>query len=38
MEKIGEGYRADVWKKYGDVLDAFEEMENRVLAEEERNK
>lgn len=38
VEKIGEGYRADVWERYGKVLDAFEEMEKRVLAGEERNK
>jgi xylulokinase len=38
VEKIGEGYRADVWDKYGRVLNAFEEMEKRVLAGEERNK
>jgi xylulokinase len=38
VEKIGEGYRRDVWEKYGKVLDAFEEMEKRVLAGEERSK
>jgi xylulokinase len=38
VEKIGEGYRRDVWEKYGKVLDAFEEMEKTVLAGEERSK
>jgi xylulokinase len=38
VEKIGEGYRADMWERYGRVLGAFEEMERRVLAGEERNK
>jgi xylulokinase len=38
VEKIGEGFRRDVWEKYGKVLDAFEEMEKRVLAGEERSK
>ena len=38
VEKICDGYRRDVWERYGDVLDAFEEMEMRVLAGEERNK
>jgi xylulokinase len=38
VEKIADGYKEDAWKKYGGVLDAFEEMEKRVLAGEERNK
>lgn len=38
VEKIADGYKEDVWKRYGGVLDAFEEMEKRVLAGEERNK
>jgi xylulokinase len=29
--KVDDGYRADVWKKYGDVLGKFEEMETEVL-------
>jgi xylulokinase len=38
VAKVDEGYRKDVWERYGNVLDAFEEMEKRVLAGEERNK
>ncbi|TAQ87761.1 hypothetical protein B7494_g3914 [Chlorociboria aeruginascens] len=38
VEKIDQGYREDVFRKYGNVLKAFEEMEGRVLAGEERNK
>lgn len=36
--KVDEGYRKDVFGKYGNILGAFEELEGRVLAEEERNK
>jgi xylulokinase len=36
--KVDEGYRPDVWKRYGDVLPAFEEMERQVLAGEHRNR
>jgi len=36
--KVDDGYRPEIWKKYGDVLSAFEEMEKRVLAGEERFK
>lgn len=36
--KIDEGYRPSVWKRYGDMLPAFEEMERRVLAGEDRHK
>ena len=35
--KVDEGYRAETWKKYGDVLGKFEEMETEVLKGEERN-
>ncbi|RDW83140.1 actin-like ATPase-containing protein [Coleophoma crateriformis] len=35
--KVDEGYRKDVWGAYGKVLGAFEEMEQQVLAGEERN-
>jgi xylulokinase len=35
--KVDDGYRKDVWAKYGKVLKAFEEMEGDVLAGEERN-
>jgi len=38
VEKVDEGYRDDVWAKYGNVLGTFEEMERKVLAGEERNK
>lgn len=38
VEKVDEGYRADVWAKYGSVLGTFEKMEGEVLAGEERNK
>jgi xylulokinase len=38
IEKVDEGYRKDVWEKYGKVLGAFEEMEQKVLAGQERNK
>jgi xylulokinase len=33
--KVDEGYRPDVWKRYGDILPAFEEMERQILAGEE---
>jgi xylulokinase len=36
--KVDEGYRPDVWKCYGDILPAFEEMERLILAGEDRNK
>jgi xylulokinase len=36
--KVDEGYRPDVWKCYGDILPAFEEMERQILAGEDRNK
>jgi xylulokinase len=35
--KVDEGYREEVWKKYGDVLGRFEEMENEILEGEERH-
>lgn len=38
IEKVDDGYREEVWGKYGKVLGAFEEMEQKVLAGEERNK
>jgi len=28
--KVGEGYEEGVWEEYGDVLDAFEEVERRI--------
>lgn len=31
IEKVGEGYRKGVFERYGNVLGAFEEMEERVL-------
>jgi xylulokinase len=34
--KVDEGYRPDIWKQYGDILPAFEEMEKKVLAGEDR--
>jgi xylulokinase len=34
--KVDEGYRPETWKKYGDVLEKFAEMENEVLKSEER--
>ncbi|TVY53352.1 putative D-xylulose kinase A [Lachnellula cervina] len=37
VEKVDEGYRKDVFERYGNVLKAFEEMEGDVLAGEERN-
>jgi xylulokinase len=38
IQKIDEGYRPEVWKKYEGILGAFEEMENKVLEGEERHK
>jgi xylulokinase len=38
VEKVDEGYRADVWAEYGSVLGTFEKMEGEVLAGEEKNK
>jgi len=38
IEKVDEGYRADVWERYGKVLKTFEEMEGKVLEGEERNR
>jgi len=35
--KVDEGYRSEVWEKYGKVLGAFEEMEKKVLEGEVRN-
>jgi xylulokinase len=35
--KVDDGYRPDLWKRYGDILSAFEEMEQQVLAGEDRN-
>lgn len=37
IEKIDEGYREEVWGRYGGVLAAFEEMERKVLEGEKRN-
>ncbi len=37
VEKIDIGYRPDVFKKYGDILNTFEELEGVALAREERN-
>lgn len=36
--KVDEGYRPKVWKRYGDILPSFEEMERKVLAGEDRYK
>lgn len=38
IEKVDEGYRPEVWGKYGSVLGAFAEMERLVLEGEERFK
>ena len=38
IEKVDEGYRADIWAKYGNVLSTFEEVEEKILAGEERDK
>ncbi|KAI1820329.1 xylulose kinase-like protein [Xylaria intraflava] len=32
IQKIDDGYRAELYKTYGNVLGAFEEMENKVLS------
>ncbi|GAW11162.1 hypothetical protein ANO14919_005040 [Xylariales sp. No.14919] len=32
VQKVDDGYREREYKRYGDVLDAFEEMESRVLS------
>jgi xylulokinase len=37
VEKVDVGYREDVWGRYGGILGAFEEIEHRILAGEERN-
>jgi xylulokinase len=37
VEKVDLGYRDDVWDKYGKVLGTFEQMEQEVLAGEDRN-
>lgn len=34
VERVGDGFRPDTYRAYGDVLGAFEEMEQRLLAEE----
>ncbi|KAG0651846.1 putative D-xylulose kinase A [Hyphodiscus hymeniophilus] len=36
--KVDDGYRKEVWGRYGDVLEAFEMMEQEVLKGEERTK
>jgi xylulokinase len=36
--KVDDGFRKEIWEKYGGVLGAFEEMERRVLGGEDRNK
>jgi len=36
--KVDEGYKREVWEKYGKVLGAFQEMEQKVLEGEVRNK
>lgn len=36
--KVDEGYRENIWGRYGSVLGTFEEMELEVLKEEERYK
>ncbi|KAF4982389.1 hypothetical protein FZEAL_1978 [Fusarium zealandicum] len=35
VQRIDEGYRDGLYQKYGNVLGAFESMENRILAEED---
>lgn len=37
VEKIDGGYREGIFKTYGDLVPAFEELENKVLAGEQRN-
>ena len=34
--KVDEGYRKDVWGRYGSVLKAFEDMEAKVLEGEKK--
>jgi len=34
--KVDDGYRPEIWKKYEKIVPVFEEMEQRVLAGEER--
>jgi xylulokinase len=36
--KVDDGYRPDIWNRYGDILPAFEEMERQILAGEDRHK
>lgn len=36
IEKVDEGYRPEIWEKYGSILGKFEEMEKVVLEGEER--
>jgi len=38
VDKVDEGYKPEIWKKYDEILPAFEEVEKRVLAGETRNK
>jgi xylulokinase len=37
VEKIADGYQADLFEKYGKAVEGFEMMEKRIL-EEERSK
>ena len=38
IEKVDQGYRSEgTYEAFGNVLGAFEEMEHRLLAEENRN-
>ena len=36
VEKIADGYSAEVWERYGNAMKAFEQMEHRLLAEHGR--
>jgi xylulokinase len=36
VKKVDRGYRKEIWEKYGNVLGVFEEMERRVLAQENK--
>lgn len=38
VEKIDQGYRKEIFKKYGDLLPAFEEMERNALEAEGRDR
>ncbi len=38
VEKVDVGYREDLFGRYGKILPAFADMEERILAGEERNK